>query len=294
MKQFDNATLERMVASDRRMLVQELAHIGTDQDVDGTATELAAGTLQFLACADYLLGLDAIAFRRQLAQGMELRLSLFARYDRHPGAEGKLIGPFNSIEEALAVGRAAARESALSAERDAVGTLVDRIDPSFATMVSFDVMLNALATGDLALTRRAATIIGGRPEAEKHDGPTVRVMGYTLKHCILQNRKELRGWAAQFPALCRKRGNKSLIGYSNAFVGLSQGDAELVSQGFVQMKTSFSQLYGVCGKWSGSRNRFVPIWHIGMVHLARLIYGMDPKLPPGFAPEDLLLRKPLG
>jgi hypothetical protein len=219
-----------------------------DYDNTGSATAVEISHRRFFAIAEYILHGDVPAFRRQLVDAAKLQIQLFHRYD-----EGTLQG-----------------------------------DGSYVSIVSQDQLFDALAAGAFDVAEEFARHLGGRAKIEKGDLPLRIALGYSLKHCVLNDADELRDWLVRLKEVCKAKKYQGFEAFVHAFQGILDGDLSRANKGIAGIAANHRRAMMDPGWFADTEDELLSVWGIGVANLARY-RGLQVDAVPPYIPNDLLI-----
>lgn len=162
----------------------------------------------------------------------------------------------------------------------------DRIGNDWVSMQMQREIYLPLAAGTFELAISLAKLIGGRPDLEKAcSNPFVRNIGYTLKYVVLKNAESAWESLEKFKPICAKEG-KAYQPFAPIFEGILKGDAASVSEHFVQLLKGHRR---ICGNLHPIMDRHIAICPLGLINLARGMYGLDVEVKNDLVPQDLIV-----
>ncbi len=214
------------------------------KDQDGRASDLIAGSHRYIGIATYLLAHDTRRFRDSLSKAARIADSLFLRFE-----EG------------------------------------EPISPSFVSMTAYQSVFDALAADDMELARALAAKMGCRHEIEKEqDHPFDLTLGYALKSFVLDDQAAMKKWSTALGQICRQADNKNFHGYAETFEAMLEGDEEQATEAVRKLIDGHKNESKANGVFSSTVDRYLCVWGLGLVNLARhkglRIEGPDPLIPP--------------
>lgn len=160
----------------------------------------------------------------------------------------------------------------------------DPIPESFVSMLLYKSLFDALASGDLELSRKMASAMGGRDKIEReHDHPFDYALGYTLKYFTLEDRPQMDRWAAEFARVCEEQDNADLRGYAEAFTAILAGDDRSLDAAFKNIIAGHKRQSKGNGVFRDTEDELLCVWGVGLANLAkrhgRAVSVDDPLLP---------------
>jgi len=163
------------------------------------------------------------------------------------------------------------------------------IAKSLVAMTAYKDLLTALAAGELNLASALATIIGGRDKLEKyHDHPFDDTFGYTLKWFVLKNGPEMDHWLELFRDVCRTKAPGGFAGYVELFEAIRHGSREEAAAALPALIRGHERM-SKRGIFALTADKHLCVWGLGLVNLARGMYGLDVPAAPPLIPADLLV-----
>lgn len=162
------------------------------------------------------------------------------------------------------------------------------IDESYVTMTNFQVLFDALATGDMVLSEAFAQRLGGRYEPEKNnDSFFARSIGYLLKSLVLKNDEEARKWLLQFLCACINPENRNFCGYAEIFSAILEQNLVKAERGF-KLLMDGHQSEVETGIFYSTMDQYLCMWGLGMAKLA-YSRGLFVQINHPLIPIDLLV-----
>lgn len=218
------------------------------KDSNGCLTSMLSMSFRFLGIAEYVLNHDVSLFKANLKEAAKLRLNLFQRFEAG-----------------------------------------EPIDKSLVTMLSRKDLFNTLAAGDFGLARELASVMGGRDAIEKeYDHPFDYAFGYTLKWFVLQNRPEMEHWTNRFRAVCQQQAPGGFAGYVELFEAIRAGSRRQAAEAVPALIQGHEKMSKGRGIFALTDDKHLCVWGIGMLNMARGLYGLDVSGAPPLIPEELL------
>lgn len=214
-----------------------------DKDSNGSASNSLAGTLRFLAVADYSLDKSVEAFRSQAIEATELRRCLFERFDSGDPVSPSYVSmmSYKSVFNALAAGN-----------------------------------------GDLAKSF-ATSMGGRDSVESEYDRPFDIALGYSLKSLLVADDLAAAQWIKEFSAACREPDNADFQGYAKVLQAVLDKDSESAAQGVEDVIVGHKRQSKVGGLFKDTEDELLCVWGIGVANLARLrgvpIQVDDPLIP---------------
>ncbi len=210
------------------------------KDANGSASNMLAGALRFLAVAEYVLNKDVKKFQSYLSESAELRCRLFQRYDA-----GDRISP--SYVSMLAY------------------------KYLFAALAAGD---NSIAK-DLA-----ARMGGRQEIEAEYDHPFDIALGYLLKNFVLYASTEKIKWLDEFQSHCQRPASRDFMGYFTVFKAILDRNVETANAGFFELLKGHQRQSKGRGVFKDTEDELLCVWGIGLANLARQggIYT-DPQEP---------------
>lgn len=220
-----------------------------NKDSKGIEASNYAMSLRGIGILEYVLHHDINQFKASLVEAAKIRLDLLRRYESG-----------------------------------------EPIDKSYITMINYQSLFNALAAADFDLSYEIALIIGGRDKIEKaFDHPFDSAFGYTLKWFVLQDRQNMEHWLELFRETCMEKAPAGFAGYVELFEAILTNKSSESSDAVQVIIKGHEKMSKGRGIFALSDDKYLCIWGIGMVNLARN-YGLDvPEVSP-LIPSDLLIE----
>lgn len=163
------------------------------------------------------------------------------------------------------------------------------ISPSYVSMLSYKILFNALASGDMLLAKELAAHMGGRNEIEReHDHPFDVAFGYVLKSFVLDDSAGIKKWLGEFKSLCGQPENADFKGYAKVFEAILDRDVEKVNAGFVELLEGHKRQSKAGGAFKDTEDEMLCVWGIGLANLA-YVRGISAKPQEPLIPADLLI-----
>lgn len=163
----------------------------------------------------------------------------------------------------------------------------DPIDPSFLTILCFHQVYDALAAGDFALARELSEHMGSSEAWEKKMcHPHVLAFGYCLKAFVEDSGDNEKRYRVE--ELRKKHFNSHFDGYVMMFDAILAKDSELGNAAALEIAKGHKKESKGRGQFALREDKFLSIWGIGMINLARS-YGLDIEIDDPLIPADLLV-----
>lgn len=213
------------------------------KDKNGSASNTLAGTLRFLAVADYVLSKNVGAFRSQLSEAAELRRKLFERFDAGESVSPSYVSMIahKSLFNALAAGD--------------------------------EVLAKAFA----------ARIGGREAIEREYDRPFDLALGYTLKNLLAPDDVAVEPYLAMFEGACKEPDNADFRGYATVLRAALNRDEEAANQGFVELIAGHKCQSKGGGLFKDTEDEVLCVWGIGLANLVRMhglaVQPNDPMIP---------------
>jgi len=220
-----------------------------EKDTKGIEASGYALSLRSIGVLEYLLNKNIKIFKMNLAETSRIRLNLFRRYDQG-----------------------------------------EPISKSYVSMIAYQYIFNALAAANFTIAEELAAILGGRDAIEREfDHPFDYNFGYTLKWSVLKNPNEIRIPVKRFSEICQEKLHLDFKGYVMMFNAILNKDSHLAKESVNAIIEGHEKLSKGRAVFAYSDDKFLCVWGIGIVNLARNS-GLDvPSVPP-LIPEDLLVQ----
>jgi hypothetical protein len=199
------------------------------KDKSGSASNSLAGSLRFLAVADYVLNKDVPACREQLSEATGLRLKLLQRFDA-----GEPISPsyvsmmvYKSLLNALAAGS------------DALAQAV------------------------------AARMGGREAIEAEYDRPFDRAFGYCLKGIVTHDALGARRALHELEEACEEVENVDFRGYARALHSIIDHSPEMLPQAFIEIIAGHKRQSVGLGLFKDTEDEVLCVWGVAVANLAR-------------------------
>lgn len=170
-----------------------------------------------------------------------------------------------------------------------------RVDPSYVAMTGFDVLFEALASGDVAVAKGFAKHLGGRPEIEKtHTMPFAIDFGYTLKYFTEDADIQLKKtYLENLAAHCQTKRFSPFSGYVTVFEAILEKDLAKANAGFKEIvRKHDEEAHGRGDRYFNGRiDEDICVWGIGLANLA-IHYGLPVDIDDPLIPKELLSPVP--
>jgi len=158
-------------------------------------------------------------------------------------------------------------------------------------MLAYQDLFNALAAGEFELAGELAAVMGGRDAIEKEfDHPFDYAFGYTLKWFVLKNRPEMVHWTKRFRDVCQKKAPGGFAGYVELFEAILADSNRQAAEAMPLLIKGHEKMSKGRGIFALTNDKYLCIWGIGMVNLARGVYGLDVSAAPPLIPAELLVQ----
>lgn len=214
----------------RKHLVQlRLNSSMPERDRDGSASDSLAGSLRFLAVADYVSDKNVSAFRELLSEAARLRLKLFERFDA-----GEAISPsYVSLMayKPLLVALAAGNEAVAQALAERMG--------------------------------------GREPIEVEYDRPFDRAFGQSLKAIVIRNTTDAQRALHLLDQACKEPENIDFKGYAKALHSIIERDARVLQQAFDEILAGHKRQSVGAGLFNGTEDELLCVWGVAIANLAR-------------------------
>lgn len=215
----------------RKHLIQLRANCAApEKDTGGSASNSLAGTLRFLAVADYVLSKNIAAFRSELSEAAELRRKLFDRFDAGESVSPSYVSMIahKSLFNALAAG-----------------------DEALAKAF-------------------AARIGGREAIEHEYDRQFDMALGYTLKNLLVSDDAAAARYLDAFEAACQESENTDFKGYAKVLRAILNQDVTAANEGFVDLLSGHKRQCKGSGLFKDTEDEVLCVWGIGLANLARM------------------------
>jgi hypothetical protein len=215
----------------------------TSKDKTGSTSNSLAGTLRFLAVADYALGKNVALFRRELVEAVGLRSRLFARFDAGEPVSPSYVSmlSYKTLFSAMAAG-------------------------DWALAKTFGAQMG----GREAIERQ-------------YDRPFDVAMGYALKSVIAGDFTEATRHLDALDAACREPDNTDFKGHVVVLRAILNEDVATADEGFAELLLGHKRQCKGGGLFMDTEDEVLSVWGIGLANLARMrglkVCPIDPLIP---------------
>lgn len=199
------------------------------KDKNGSASNSLAGSLRFLAVADFILNKNVLAFREQLSEAVKLRLRLFERFNAGDPISPSYVSmlAYKSMLNALAADNKAFAES---------------------------------------LARQMG---GREAIEAEYDRPFDRSFGYCLKSILLKDPVAAERAVKELEQSCKQVENLDFNGYARALRSLIEGKPELLPQAFDEILAGHERQSKGAGLFKDTEDEVLCVWGVGFANLVR-------------------------
>jgi hypothetical protein len=174
-------------------------------------------------------------------------------------------------------------------------SLIDRCDAgepigdgSYASMMAYRDLFDALACADFELAHRFAMKIGGRTKLERRfDHPFTRDIGYALKYLVLLPNDQATNAINAFRTRCAGKGSGSYAGYATCMEGILNGSADLFAEGVREILRVHKRLSSTGHMFSLTPDEVICTWGLGLVNLG-FSRGLSAHFESPFIPQALI------
>ena len=143
------------------------------------------------------------------------------------------------------------------------------ISRSYVSMLAYKELLEALASGDMALSMNFAQKMGGRDALEKeYDTPFTIAMGYTLKYLILDDESNAKAWLAKLELLCEGK-LANFKGYVAMIAAIIHQDEAAMNAAIPALIEGHKKESKGQGMFSDLLDEYLAVWAIGLANLAK-------------------------
>lgn len=228
----------------RKHLIQlRLNYADAAKDKSGSASDSLAGSLRFVAVADYVLHGDVNGFRSGMSEAAQLHQRLFERFDA-----GEPISPsYMSMMSYKA--------------------LLD-------ALAAADQVLAQTLAGHMG---------GREAIEQEHDRPFDMAFGYALKSIIANDSAAAQRWIDALEVSCREPENADFKGYAKVLRAIVKRDAGLLQEGLGDVVAGHKKQSVGAGLFKDSEDEVLCVWGIGLANLARMnglpVRSDDPLIP---------------
>lgn len=143
------------------------------------------------------------------------------------------------------------------------------IPESYLSMMSFKSLLDALASGSLAVAEKLASVMGGRDGIEEeNDTPFVKAFGYMLKSLVLSSNDAVEKLES-LKSITALSENKDFEGYSNACEAIINNDSDAFIKSLQSVLNGHKQQSKGNGLFKDDVDEVLCVWGVGLVNLAK-------------------------
>lgn len=228
----------------RKHLTQLRANCAApEKDRGGSASNSLAGTLRFLAVADFILDKDLAAFRFELSEAAELRRKLFGRFDAGEPVSPSYVSmsSYKALFNVLAAG-----------------------DKSLAMEFS-------------------QCMGGREVIENEYDRPFDMTLGYTLKTLLATDDTAAARYLDAFETICQESANTDFKGYAIVLRAILNQDVSAANEGFAELLFGHKRQCKNGGLFKDSEDEVLCVWGVGLANLARMrglaVQPNDPLIP---------------
>ena len=159
------------------------------------------------------------------------------------------------------------------------------ITPDCVSMMGYQQLLDAAASGHFDAARTLAHRLGGRPKIEGLDIRAFEIaMGYTLKAAIAGDDAMALDRLPALEKACHHKSYVNFSGYALALRGIVSGNTALVETAFPELLAGHRRLSKGRGLFSDTADKYLCVWGLGLLNLARSrdinVSVDDPLIPP--------------
>lgn len=199
------------------------------KDRNGSASNSLAGSLRFLAVADYVLDKNVPAFREQLTEAAALRLKLFERFDAREPVSPSYVSmmAYKPLLNALAAGNEALAQNF------------------------------------------AARMGGRQAIELEYDRPFDRAFGYGLKAIVTRNATDARHVLRELDQACKEPENIDFNGYAKALHSIIERDVGLLPLAFDEIVAGHKKQSVGAGLFKDTEDELLCVWGVAVANLAR-------------------------
>jgi len=162
------------------------------------------------------------------------------------------------------------------------------VDPSFVTMTSFHWGLDALAAGNIELSKEYLSKIGIRPKEEKrNDSKFISAIGHAVKEIVTSGSLTMKTRAE----LSVRLSGKSVVGYRTIIDGIDTRNPDKIERGVTEVLIGHKFLVRPNGTFFGTPDEIVCFWAIGLINFAKNL-GMVFSVPDSeILPSSLIIGR---
>lgn len=246
---------------------------------DGVVEESKACDLKRFAVGEYYLRHDIATFKSNLAEAAKLYIGLFER------SSGAL--PVENVVTEVSKDQLFA--SPKSAAAEAVSDDPDYVLPSLLTMVTFEELFNALASGDQGVAERLAGLMGAHLDPEQpYDEPLDHHLGWALKYLVDDAPNTVRrAWIDRLTVYVQAK-RPTLMGYPLVMQAILDRDLAAAQAGFAELLKGHRKESRAGKLFGDSVDEIVGVWGVGLANLARW-RGLPIDPQDDLIPSDLLV-----
>jgi len=182
---------------------------------------------------------------------------------------------FLAVADFILDGAVAQFRSRLSQAADLVIGLFDRFDrgqlvsPSYVSMLAYQQLFDALASGRGDLSQELAERLGGRFEIEaEHDNAFTIAFGYALKHVVANRYDDAADWIEKLKLETKREGCQNFGGYADALRGIIEGDDKRFAEGQAEAVRGHKAMSTGRGNFVDTEDQLLSIWGVGLANLA--------------------------
>lgn len=214
-------------------------------------------------------------------------------------------GPFTlsaagSLRNLAVIGYLVEQDAALFRENLVEATqrhieLLDRFDSGdpipagLVSMLLYQKLLDALASGDVAVAKALGARMGSRATIEKKfDRPFDIAMGYSLKAVLACEDDLALAWLGDVSRACSNEKYRNFAGYVSALRGIVKGDFKTVEAAIEDVLAGHRRLSMGRGLFADSPDKFLSVWGLGIINLA-VFRGLNVNVYDPLIPAPLFL-----
>lgn len=160
----------------------------------------------------------------------------------------------------------------------------DPISPSLVSMLAYQVLFDALASGDIATATAFAQRLGGRSKVEReYDRDFEIAMGYALKAILADDDATALARLDDLERACTHKDYLNFAGYVPVLCAIVQRDSAGAEAAFPELLAGHRRESKGRGLFSDTVDEFLCVWGIGLVNLAQsrglTVKVNDPLIP---------------
>lgn len=165
----------------------------------------------------------------------------------------------------------------------------DPISPSLVSMMTYQELLDALASNDLEAAKALSERMGGRPAVEQgHNRDFEIAIGYALKAIVAGDDATALARIDDLERASKHKDYVSFAGYVPVLRAIALRNAVALEAAFPDLLAGHRRASRGNGLFSGGVDEFLCVWGVGLLNLARS-RSMAVKVDDSLIPAELLM-----